>query len=285
MDTDGHFAFDVPAAVSVPRCMLGSTGVILGIGSLRWLTPNTDLSGAPNVAAHVPPNFTGLYLENVTVEVTSLPIQVGELTLEYGFIGTGGFSGVVDWSDAALRWNGSDFENGLHGDLLGFKGALSKVKLGFRQNALTECEIGGNIFAPYLDRVIGLSLGLDGNGGVTAVASAPTCAFTNPDDGAKPGPAGYLVTADTDAFTLDVSRVALRAGGAAPASLSVSGRAKLKLSSFDLPAVVFKGLSIDSQGHVAVEGGWLDVDHRQERRPERLPHPDHQDRLRRRVGD
>ena len=261
VDKDGHLSFDVPGNVSVPPCMLGSSGVILKIGSLRWLTPNSDLTTLPPLAANnIPVGFTGLYLGDVGIEITGLPIPDGAVTLDYGFIGTGGFTGVVDFSAAGLRWNGSDFENGLHGDLLGFKGALSKVMLGFRQNALTECEIGGNIFAPYLDRVIGLSLGLDGNGGVTAVASAPTCVFTNPDDGAKPGPAGYLVTADTDAFTLDISRVALRAGGDAAASLSVSGRVKLKLSSFDLPAVVFKGLSIDTQGHVAVEGGWLDVD-------------------------
>lgn len=259
-DGDGNFTLDVPAGISVPRCMIGSTGVILEIGALRWITPATDLAGSPEIAAHAPPGFTGLYLENASLEVTSLPIEAGRLTLEYGFIGTGGFSGAINWSTPSLLWNGNDFEQGLHGELFGFKGALSKVKLGFRQNALTECEVSGNLFVPYLDRVIGLAIGLDGSGGVTAVASVPTCAFTQASDGATAGPSGYLITADTDSFRLDISRIAIRAGGDAAASLAISGRAKLKIASFELPAVVFQGLSIDTEGHVAVEGGWLDVE-------------------------
>lgn len=261
LSREGHVDFNIGAGVRVPRCMIGSSGVILEIGSLRWLTPQTDLSSVPTIATHLPSDFTGLYLENVSIEITSLPIETGRLILKYAFIGTGGFTGEIDWSAAPnLNWTGTDFEHGLHGELFGFKGGLSKVKIAFKQNAFVECDVEGNLFVPYLDRVIGLSLGFDGNGGVTAIAQMPTCQFSNANAAATQGPAGYIITANTSAFTLDISRIEFHAGGSTPATLALSGRAKLKIAAFDLPGVIFKGLRIDSQGQVAVDGGWLDVD-------------------------
>jgi hypothetical protein len=259
--SDGHLTFETSAGITVPRCMVGSSGVILEIGKLRWLTPQTDLTTFPGLANLVPPGFTGVYLENVGVEITGLPIEPGKLALKYAFIGTGGFTGEIDWSAAPpLVWTGTDFEHGLHGEVFGFKGGLSKVRIVFKQSTFTECEIEGNVFVPYLDRVIGLSIGFDGNGGLTAIAQTPTCDFANAAAAAKQGPAGYIFTADTDAFILDVSRIEFHVGRSTPASLAVSGRAKLKISAFELPGVIFKGLRIDTEGHVAVEGGWLDVD-------------------------
>jgi hypothetical protein len=253
--TDRGIDLSLDAALSIPRCMVGSTGILLNVGSARWLTPTSD---------HLPPNtpagFTGFAFDNVTVDLSSL--GVGALGMQDAFLGTGGFSGTVDSSDPNLAWDAgaSAFTGLLTTQLFGFDGGLSKVSLGFRQSALVACDVSGCIFVPYLDRVLGLELGLDGNSGFTAIAGVPTCRLSAPDDGAVAGPAGYIITADTQAFTLDVSRVEFHGGGAAAASLSLSGRAKLKVSAFELPGVEFQGLRIDTNGHVAVDGGWLDVD-------------------------
>ncbi|HWO19262.1 MAG TPA: hypothetical protein VNO30_10815 [Kofleriaceae bacterium] len=252
-DVEGNFTLDMPSGITLPRCMVGSTGVILSASDIRWLVPGAV--GSPS------PSFTGLHIAQTVIQIVNLPIDSGRLSMEDAYIGTGGFSGRVNWTDPSATWNGPDgFSGVLTGDLVGFSGALTKVELAFKQSALTECEIEGNIFVPYLDRVVGLSLGFDGNGAITAIAKTPTCQFTEPAQAAAAGPSGYIITADTDAFTLDISRVEFHAGGIAPAALALSGRAKLKISAFELPGVVFKGLRIDTQGHVAVEGGWLEVD-------------------------
>jgi hypothetical protein len=263
-DVDGHLTFDIPGTVSVPRCMIGKTGVTLQIGRLQWVTPGTPAASRP---ASTPAGFTGLHLDDVIVGMPNLSVPVGELSMEEVFIGTTGFSGKVHWDDNELTWNpqignGGAFEGALVTELGGFDGALKKIELEFKQNALVVCEIEGCIYAPYIKRVIGLDLGFDGDGGFTAIAQLPTCKFKNNDTSGKAGPAkpGYILSADIqNVFKFDVSRVEFHAGGGKPASLSLSGRVKLSISSFDLPAVEFKGLSIDTRGHVAVEGGWLDV--------------------------
>lgn len=267
--SEGNVSFNVKDGLSLPRCMIGTSGVILNIGKLRWLTPETDLTNDPSIAANIPIGFNGLYLENVNIEIVGLPIdrRFGRLQMPHGYIGTGGFTGEVVWEDPSVTWNGTgssgSFSGLVAGKIFDFTGVLNKVKITFRQNTLTVCEIEGNVFVPYLDKVIGLSLGFDGNGALTAIAQGPTCTFTNDEHKAVPAPEGfgYILTADTKAFTLNISRIEFHAGVGEPASLSLAGRVKLKASAFpDLPAVVFKGLRIDTEGHVAVEGGWLDVD-------------------------
>ena len=259
-DTEGNVTFDVPTGISVPRCMIGTSGVILQIGRLQWITPGTPAaSRPPNTQA----NFTGVYFDDVIVELPGLSVPVGTFRMDDVFLGTGGFSGTITWSDPSLRWKGQS--TGFTGvatiDIFGFEGALESVSVGFQQNALTACTIRGDVFVPYIDRVIGVALGFDGKGGLTAIAQVPTPAlFASTEDAAAPGPAGFLITADTDAFTLDISRIEFHADGGAAASLSLSGQAKLKLDVFQLPAITFQGLRIDTNGNVAVDGGWLDVD-------------------------
>lgn len=258
-DTDGHFTIDFPTGVTLPRCMIGSTGVILSVSDVRWLTPNSA-----DLPATTPAGFNGLHFERASVEIRDLPL--GEIEMHEVYIGTGGFSGTVDWIDRSVAWTGSgssgSFSGIAAGKIFEFKGALTKVEIAFQQNAFTACTIEGNIFAPYLDKVIGLSLGLDGNGGLTAVAQGATCTFVDDAQKAIPAPAGsgYILTADTKAFKLDISRIEFHAGGSEPASLSLAGRAKIKSATYDIPAVAFKGLRIDTAGHVTVEGGWLDVE-------------------------
>jgi hypothetical protein len=258
-DLDGHFLLDVTGGITLPRCMIGSTGVILSANNVRWLTPN-----APSLPATMPSGFTGLYFEGATIEVPELPI--GQLAMRDVFLGTGGFSGTVQWSDPNAAWSGTgssgNFTGVAVGQLAGFRGALTKVALGFQQNALTACEIEGNVFVPYIDRVLGISLGLDGNFGLTATVRTPTCRFADAASqamAAQAGPNGYILRADTAAFILDINRIQFHAGGNEPAALTLSGRVKLKLAALDLPGVVFQGLRIDTNGQVAVDGGWLDV--------------------------
>ena len=203
---------------------------------------------------------------------SKIPIQaVMEVVLDV-FVGNTGFSGKTNLNDPNLSWNSTGGANGdgafeglVATELGGFDGALKAFTVEFKQNVLVAAEIEGCVYVPYVKRVIGLDIGLDGNGGFTAIAKAPTCKFLpegQPSDQIAAGPAqpGYILSANIeDVFDFDVSRVEFHAGGSQPAFVSLSGRVKLVVASFDLPAVDFNGLSIDTKGHVAIEGGWLDV--------------------------
>ena len=256
VDAEGRVSLELPQGVSLPRCMIGSTGIIISASGLNWLTPQS-------VRPHMPPGFTGFYIDRATLDIPNidLPANEPEVVLKDVYIGTGGVSGRADFTlPATWKPATKSFQGPLAVQLFGFAGCLTHVGIELRQGALTECIIEGAIYAPYIERVIGLSIGFDGAGSLTAIAQVPGANIMGLTQAAGAGKPGYILSADVqNVFKFDVSRVEFHAGDGKPASLALSGRVKLAIASFDLPAVEFKGLSIDTQGHVAIEGGWLDV--------------------------
>ena len=61
------FELTFTGSPSVPRCMIGDTGIILAVGAIRWLTPGSD-----NLPPNTPDNFTGLFLDDAKIELTGL---------------------------------------------------------------------------------------------------------------------------------------------------------------------------------------------------------------------
>ena len=179
IDAEGHVAVEIPGGLTIPRCMIGSTGIILSIGSARWLTPTS-----PNLPPNTPAGFTGFAFDDATIEFEKLGI--GTLAMDDVFIGNTGFSGKVSLSDDNLTWNpqgGANGDGGFEGKLVaelgGFDGAIKRIGIEFKQSALVGCDIEGCVYVPYIKSVIGLDIGLDGNGGFTAIAKAPACKFAN----------------------------------------------------------------------------------------------------------
>ncbi|WP_250280079.1 hypothetical protein [Frankia sp. Cppng1_Ct_nod] len=255
---DGTPTLGGQGGLTVPRCRVGDLPLIISATGVRWCSP----ADAPPAAAAAPDGFVGLYLKTVTVEIDGIGTAGRPLVMATDFLlGTGGVSGTVN-AELSAEWTGSAFDGALVTDLLGFDGALTHIQVKLHQGALTGCEIAGNVRVPYLDRIIGVSLGFDGAGGLTAIASTPTCTFAQGSAAAAAttGPAGYLLNMRTDAFELDVSRVEFTAGAGRPAAVAFCGRAALDVAGLDLPPVGFQGLRIDTTGQVAVDGGWIDVD-------------------------
>ena len=256
IDIDGHLNFDIGAA-SLPRCMIGTSGVVVEIGALKWLTPSTPSVNRP---PNTPSGFTGLYLDDVEVEITGLPKGVNALRLDDGFIGTGGFSGKITNPNLNLDWDtaSGNFTGALHGELFGFKGGLSSVGVEFRQNALVGCDIAGDVYVPWVEKVIGLELGITGSGTISALARVPHSPGAS---GVTAGTGNHLLhVAIGGVMDINLDSIHFVAPVGAPAFLEISGSIGLDPSTgIDLPAVGVKALRIDTDGHVAIDGGWLDV--------------------------
>lgn len=260
IDGDGNIDFDLSAStITIPRCAIGSTGIILAIGKLNWISPATVTTSLPQ---NMPAGFTGLFLDDVEVNIPGLP---GTFRLDDAFIGTGGFSGKISETNLALTWDSANkqFQGDLAGELFGFQGGLKEVSLEFRQSTPTGCSITGDVYIPYLEKRVGLSLGLTGNGGLTAAAGVPFSASTDPNDGSAaqtPSSDEYLVSVKLgDFFEFDVATLKFEVPSQGPAAVELSGRTQIKFSE-KTPPISFKGLRIDSQGHVKISGGWLDLD-------------------------
>ena len=253
-DADGGFILDTPGGLTLPRCMIGTTGVILSASDVRWLTP-----GSPNLPASVPPDFTGLHIDGASIELADLPVDPGKIEMTDVYLGTGGFSGAVSWTDTTVRWTGTAFQGIAAGGLLGFSGALTRVELSFRQNALTGCDIRGDVFLPYLERRIGLDLAIDGRGGFSVATGLPTSAPQDPKVTAGRAP-GALLHLDLDVVQFDLDEVRFAAGGGGPASVSLTGRVKLDIEAINSPSLTFRKLTVDTDGNVTLDGGWLDIE-------------------------
>ena len=250
LDLDGHVTLDFGGGIELPRCMIGSSGVIVSASGLRWLSPVTA-----DLPDHTPPLFTGVYLDRATAHIPALPL-VSDIELDHGFLGSTGFSGELG-PELELAWDGSVFSGTLAGQLLGFQGGLSQLQLSFDQNVLTGCEIAGDVHLPGIDAVIGVDIGLDGRGGVTATATAPHAAGALPPAGT---PAGYLVRLDAKVADLDVKTIGFGEEPGANPYAEIAGRITISESILEgCPPIEIQSLRIDSAGKVTFDGGWVDL--------------------------
>lgn len=256
LDGEGHLDFGLRGtAIRVPRCMVGTSGVLLSVGALQWLTPAS--TGLP---PNTPANFTGLFFDDVTVEIPQLPRAIGAVRMDDVFIGTGGFSGRISQPALGLTWDpaAKRFAGAMQGELFGFKGGISALAIEFRQNALVSVEIAGDVYLPYLEKRIGLTLGMDGRGGLTAAARTPHSTPAEP--GVRPGSAGSLLHLDVAGLlAIDLEAVRFVKPEAGPALFEIGGRIAITAAGINSPPIALRALRIDTDGNVRVEGGWLDL--------------------------
>jgi hypothetical protein len=257
IDVEGNLDFDVTLASALPKCEVLSSGVLVDIGLIQWITPATPQNKRPT---GTPPGFTGLFLDDVDVEIPGLPAAASAWSLDDAFIGTGGFSGRVQPTGITLGWSGSAFTGTAVGELFGFKGGLSQVSLEFKQNALTGFDVRGDVFLPYVDRRMGLALGLAGDGSLTATAGMP---HTN-QPGVTVGTDGHLIELDVGGVLgLALDQVTFERPVSGPAAVELTGVVDINVPpsvvDIDIPPIGLNGLRIDTDGNVAIEGGWLDL--------------------------
>jgi hypothetical protein len=252
VDGDWNIDLGVTSAVEIPRCMIGDSGVIIE-GKLRWLTPAT-----PSLPPNTPLDFTGVYLDDVVATIPQLPTAVSAIRMDDVFIGTGGFSGKISRPGLALQWNGTDFTGDMHGELFGFKGGITAMSVEFRQNALVGCAITGDVFVPYLNKRVGLTLALDGNGGLTATAALPTSLPA--ETGVSAGTAGYLINVRVaNVLEFNVASLTFEALPGNLPRLGIHGRIAPAGTTLDFPPMELNGLWIDTRGHIQTEGDGISL--------------------------
>jgi hypothetical protein len=226
--TERGFELTFAGSPSVPRCMIGDTGIILSVGSIRWLTPASE-----NLPAETPDDFTGLFLDDAQIELTGLSLPANTtLDLDYGFFGSGGITAKIDLQNI-----------GLQGSLGGFTFDLEELDLTFVQSALTESRIGGQITVPFFDEPLDVALSVNLGGGFTvALSSADGLVELN-----KPG----ILDLELDGVTFGVDNGVF--------AIALSGKITPLVRDLDWPTFEVQALGIDSQGHVTLQGGWLDL--------------------------
>ncbi len=250
----GEFEIKLADGLDLPPCQLGDSGVVIAASGLKL-----DLSVADSppevLAAGFGESFVGLYFQEVRVALPAgLPGLVPEdLILKKCVIGSGGVSGELDLTyapayDAATR----KFSGPGAGELFGIPVGLERVELVVRKNALTKSSLAGRLLLPFFDEPIDVDLGFDLDGNVTVEIT-----------GSGGNALKTLTKPNVMSMELDSIGAEIADG---TFSLKLSGKLTplfgadkgLKWPTFDI-----KELSIDSEGHVHFDGGWLTLPQQQ----------------------
>ncbi len=229
INADGDIAIDVEGQIDLPPVMLGDSGVVIeahGIGLYL---------DATNPPPGQPAGWKGIYIGQASLY---LPGEIGEivgnLQLTNAYIGNGGFTGNVSdtWTPA------------LSAELFGMTFSLEAVQISFVQNALVASSIRGTITLPFFDAPVPVEIAINLNGSFTVKLGGSNAGLF---ELTKPG----LLKLELDSLGFELKDNLFTA--------KMSGKIQPLIGELDWPGFDVRELSIDSQGHVHIDGGWLNL--------------------------
>lgn len=226
---DGDITLELDVGLTLPPTMISDTGVVIEAQNAALeLDATTPPAGQPAGTKGLAIGQASLYLPGELGEV------IGPLTLSNAFIGNGGFTGAVATS----------FPGGLSVDLFGLGFTLSEVAIAFVQNALTASRIAGTVVLPFFDEPVPVEIAINLNGAFTVRLGGDSNGL-------------YLLTKPgLLEFELESLGFLIEEGLFVA---QMSGSIRPLVGGLDWPGLRVTELTIDSQGNVHIEGGWLDL--------------------------
>jgi hypothetical protein len=219
------------------RFFLGNTGISVEIDDFVFHLSDDEVLPDEAFAAGLDDSFRGLFIGEAAIFLppdlaSALPEA---LVVTNAFIGTGGFSGTVS------------FDKSVSGSLAGADFVAESLDVVFVQSALTKFELKGSLRLPLFDDFVDVVVGVDLDGKISVQVS-------------QEGGLIVLEKANVFKFTVDQIELDLQ-GGVLTAHTSGTLTPTYQPAGvhIDWPGIRIGDLSIDSQGHVHVAGGWIDL--------------------------
>lgn len=228
IDVDGHISFSVNQGFKLDPVMIGDSGVVIQADGISiQLGPDDQQKGV-----------------SIPLAKVTLPGQLGQgatLTMTNAFIGNGGFTGKVS---ASLTPQDED--------LGGLTVALDGVSVDIQQNTLVDATLTGTMLLPYFDKRVTaqLTIGLNGDIGIAVIGIAPGDGTYNAQTGVLSLSAGPL--------KFDLTSVGIDRSGSTT-SVSIAGKVTPTFQGLSFPSFDLQKASIDSNGHLSLSGGWVDL--------------------------
>ena len=246
----GDFQFLMPQGapeLSLGAVQIGDTGVVVEIDGVR---PYFSRKQKPPTGAAR--GFRGLAITSVKLHLPNdldVPLAPTDLTFSNMLIGTGGFSGKITggWSPT-LGAAAKEFTGNGAGKLFGIPFGLRSLSIEFKQNTPTDFELKGDFILPFFDHpvTVGIGVGLTGDFTVSLDSGTANGLYKL----TKPG----VLEIELDSIGFELKNgvfMAKLSGQLAPLFGAAQG---LKWPGFKV-----EELSIDSKGHVHLQGGWLNL--------------------------
>ncbi len=250
---DGDLDLLMPSGapkLTLDAVQIGDSGIVVEIDDL-----SPYFSRRQQRPAGLDAGFRGFTASAIKIYLPNgfdLPFTPGTLLFQEVALGTGGFSGKVtgQWTPVFNETTQLFEQNGA-GSIFGIPFGLLSLAIDFKQNIPVDCELKGEILLPFFDKRVTVDLSIGADGSVRVALSATQPAGVISDSGLITfEKAGLLeMTLDSIAFELKDGLFTAK----------ISGKLTPLFGGLDWPTFDVKELSIDSKGHVHLDGGWLDL--------------------------
>jgi hypothetical protein len=244
---DSNFDISVQGfdAFRLTPAMVGNSGVIIAAEDVKLDLSRT--SALPEViAAGFDESFIGVFIGEAQVKLPEgLPALAPEdLVLTNAAIGSGGVSGRLEAGySPTFDETSKTFSGGGASSLFGIPFGLEEVALELKQNALVEARMRGQMLLPFFDEPVAVEIGINLDGGFSVGLA---------DAG------GLFTLTKPDVLRLDLESLGFEFTGSTFIA-KLSGHVTPLFGGLDWPDFQVKELSIDSDGNVRFDGGWMDL--------------------------
>ena len=245
LSTSGGFGLFGSPSLDIEPVQIGSSGIVVTCQGLRACLTDSD-----PLPAGIPAGSRGFAIDSVEVflpESVKGSFAPEEIIGEQLFFGGGGFTGKLS----------AEWTEGKPLQLAGIECTLKSLMFDFKQNSLVESELICELVLPFFDQPANLDVSFSGDGSLLASLSAVQPEGVDYDAGLihfeKEGV--FKATIEGLSFELKdgVSTLSVR-GAIQPTFLSQASQ-----GGNEAPTFKIQELSIDSQGHVKFDGGWMEL--------------------------
>lgn len=245
LSTNGGFGLFGSPAIEIEPVQIGSTGIVVACQGLRACLTDSD-----PLPTGIPAGSRGFAIDSVEV---SLPEPVKgsfapqEIMGEQLFFGGGGFTGKLsaEWAmEKPIKLAGIDCK-------------LKSLMFDIKQNSLVESELICELNLPFFDQPANLDVSFSGDGSLLASLSAVQPEGVDYDGGLIHFEKEGLFKATIEGMSFElkdgVSTLGI-SGAIQPLFLS-----KGEQDAEEAPTFKIRELSIDSEGNVKFDGGWMEL--------------------------
>lgn len=242
-------------SLRLPPSMIGNSGVIIEADNVR-----IDLSRSSSIPeiedAGFDDSFLGVFIgeAQVTLPEGFPDLAPEKLILRNAAIGSGGVSGRLE---AHYMFNFDSESRTYAGDgagkLFGIPFGVSDVLIDFNQNAFRESSISGELLLPYFDKRVAVDINLNLDGGFATRITGTV------ESGDTIDPNSGLFTLHKDGvLKLGVESIGFEVKDG-QFTTKLSGQITPLFADLEWPSFQVNELTIDSDGNVHLDGGWLDL--------------------------
>lgn len=243
IDSDWNVSFEGSNEFSVGPAMIGDSGFVIE-GTLAFdFSENSSLP--ETIALGLGDAWQGAIFKSLKLHLPDdldVPILPSDLTLTNFHIGSGGIAGTIagNWNPTI---NGTNITGNGAGTLFGMSFGLKSLSVSLVQNSFTEFELKGAVGIPFFESALNVTLGIDHKGNINVALDSPT---------------GLASLTIPNVLEMELSSVEFEVEDGVFA-VKLGGSLKPLVAGIDWPEFELKSLSIDSNGDVKIEGGWLDL--------------------------